>query len=358
MTSQHAASMPFRRIISPVAAATAVTCGLLLGRPAPAENPAPQQTSAPLAPRQTIAAPQTTEAPQPLPVSTSTLGAKSAEEEWADFQQRRQNEARAKIPEWRKKYAYQSVAGRLTYEAPHRQGVAPPLSETSRKALAAEDDPQSDDSRFNQWANVYGATRSESLRLLHEEKVDQFVERHGFGISRMPRVGPESLESGGSESVAPESYPELSAVEGSVGPVALPVIQIPRREGVRGTMPGDDLRPEFRGAANPWLLPPRDQALGFHAMARLNFLSPARFGHVKNVDKVAGFEPHAFTHLPYGPTDLAQADKQQSRETMWKIGRLELVSLLKHETPRVYLSEHLPKMDELSSAKTRRAEHL
>lgn len=33
--------------------------------------------------------------------------------------------------------------------------------------------------------------------------------------------------------------------------------------------------------------------------------------------------------------------------------RLELVSLLKHETPRVYVSKHLPRMDELTDAPTR-----
>ena len=34
--------------------------------------------------------------------------------------------------------------------------------------------------------------------------------------------------------------------------------------------------------------------------------------------------------------------------------RLELVSLLKHDTPKVYVAEHLPNMEELRDAETRK----
>ena len=37
----------------------------------------------------------------------------------------------------------------------------------------------------------------------------------------------------------------------------------------------------------------------------------------------------------------------------WQITRLELVSLLKHKTPRVYESKNLPRMDELADTDTR-----
>ena len=48
------------------------------------------------------------------------------------------------------------------------------------------------------------------------------------------------------------------------------------------------------------------------------------------------------------PGAAAEAAKEQ-----WQIRRLELVSLLKHAEPAVYLSEHLPRMDELKKARTR-----
>ena len=37
----------------------------------------------------------------------------------------------------------------------------------------------------------------------------------------------------------------------------------------------------------------------------------------------------------------------------WAIRTIELVSLLKHPEPMVYLSDHLPRMDELRGARVR-----
>jgi hypothetical protein len=55
---------------------------------------------------------------------------------------------------------------------------------------------------------------------------------------------------------------------------------------------------------------------------------------------VAGFIAHAFHHPP-----LASLEDPQK----WTIDRLELVSLLHFDEPRVYLLDHLPRMDQLSS---------
>jgi hypothetical protein len=40
-------------------------------------------------------------------------------------------------------------------------------------------------------------------------------------------------------------------------------------------------------------------------------------------------------------------------DATWLLTQLELVSLLLHETPKVYESDHLPRMDQLSLASTR-----
>jgi hypothetical protein len=40
-------------------------------------------------------------------------------------------------------------------------------------------------------------------------------------------------------------------------------------------------------------------------------------------------------------------------EEMWQVQRLELVGLLLHQRPVVYVSENLPRMDELHGAPTR-----
>jgi hypothetical protein len=51
------------------------------------------------------------------------------------------------------------------------------------------------------------------------------------------------------------------------------------------------------------------------------------------------FVPHAFHHHPL----------ERSKEPpKWSIDRVELVSLLKFDEPRVYVLDHLPRMDQLS----------
>ena len=78
-----------------------------------------------------------------------------------------------------------------------------------------------------------------------------------------------------------------------------------------------------------------------HNTSRNDFLDPDGFGvAIEPPLKVTGFVDHAFHYPP-----VAAMDNPQN----WKIERLELVSLLKFDTPRVYVLDHLPRMDQLSS---------
>lgn len=83
-----------------------------------------------------------------------------------------------------------------------------------------------------------------------------------------------------------------------------------------------------------------------HENGLIDFLNPEGFGYVKSRREVAGFRPHQFRSLPSLQTP-------EQKVPVWIVHRLELVSLLKHEVPAVYLSEHLPRMDELREAQTR-----
>src|SRR5207302_117604 len=84
------------------------------------------------------------------------------------------------------------------------------------------------------------------------------------------------------------------------------------------------------------------QLAGFHDQGRLNFLNPSSFGYIKDRNNVAGFQSHQFRSMPREP---AASDKEK-----WAVIRLELVSLLKHDHPVVYSSDHLPRMDDLKGA--------
>jgi hypothetical protein len=79
---------------------------------------------------------------------------------------------------------------------------------------------------------------------------------------------------------------------------------------------------------------------GTHEDNAIAFLNPLDFGYVKDREHVAGFRPHQFGRKPDAPK-------------RWQVERLELVGLLKYDEPVVYLSDYLPKMDELRDAPTR-----
>ena len=67
---------------------------------------------------------------------------------------------------------------------------------------------------------------------------------------------------------------------------------------------------------------------------------PHGFGFIKDRWHVAGFESHGFSAVP-GPAG------------QWEVRNIELVSLLLHDQPEVYLSDRLPGDEE----NTRHAEH-
>jgi hypothetical protein len=69
-------------------------------------------------------------------------------------------------------------------------------------------------------------------------------------------------------------------------------------------------------------------------------------GYIEGPQRAIGFETHAFSEIPALIGDRAQAES-------WQLVRLELISLLKHADPVAYVSEELPRMDELKDAPTR-----
>jgi hypothetical protein len=83
-----------------------------------------------------------------------------------------------------------------------------------------------------------------------------------------------------------------------------------------------------------------------HEVGLLDFLNPQGFGYVKDRDHVAGYQEHQFRNMP-------ELDPEAPQTQRWRIIKLELVSLLKYPRPLVYLSQHLPRMQELRQAKTR-----
>jgi len=149
--------------------------------------------------------------------------------------------------------------------------------------------------------------RSHQLRWLHEKSVDNFVGSWGFGIGRMIREVKPS-EHGLTNGLRTEPAP-LQPSNPSYEPRSLKV----QTSNIGGE--------------------------GLHNDAVLDFIHPQGFGYVKDRQHVAGFQSHRFSKIP------------ESKDV--EVARLELVSLLMHKDPSVYLSDRLPQMDALKGVPTR-----
>ena len=179
----------------------------------------------------------------------------------------------------------------------------------------------------------FSGWREASLKKLHNENVAEFISTEGFGLSRISPPGPSNLYLRPAPRFALPSADALPAGEGES------IARIPQTDVEAAT------------AVTP--LPTKDVLTAFHTQGEKSFLSPYQFGYFKDRDHVAGFQSHAFTRLPR----MSEVDGKAwnaERTEHWALRRLELVSLLKHKQPAVYISDELPRMEDLDEAPTRK----
>jgi hypothetical protein len=184
------------------------------------------------------------------------------------------------------------------------------------------------DDRGRSWRSdaVAGSLRVHSLKKLHAGYVEQFINSPGFGPIRMPtRPSPRYLELREAEPIPlpPPEYEDPSQTEDKRhSPLPMTSVDPANRETTVNVFEK------------------------LHQEGLVDFLNPKRFGYVKDLDHVAGFQVHQFSDTP-------QVEKPPEEKHRWLIQNLELVSLLKHKKPAVYLSDYLPRMDQLRHALTR-----
>jgi hypothetical protein len=178
------------------------------------------------------------------------------------------------------------------------------LSASSEKALEKLEGDLSLNRPFVEQAYQ---VRAERLKELHREHVSLFVRSFGFGVNRM--------------SVFQPWEPHRKQIE-----------QLPQ--------PGDRPPSSWSPGELENLPPVSPQGLwGLHRDGVLDFVNPLGFGYFKDRRYVAGFQEHHFSQVP------TTAD--------WKVRTLDLVGLVAHERPVAYVSDQLPRMDELKKAPTR-----
>jgi len=203
------------------------------------------------------------------------------------------------------KYPLVSIAPRLEYESKHRrisapEGFSPDILVGLKEQDSVLDDP---------WN-----TRQRMLEMFHSSAHRWFNEQEGFGVTRMGQLTPDQL-------ILPpslEPLPEEPTDAFRYGPLA-----------------GAQDIPE------PIILN------GKHLEARNSFLLPAAFGYVRDRDHVAGFASHAFRR------PLAPRIDSAGGAVAWNMTKLQLVSLLRFDAPRVYETRELPEMTDLKGVPTR-----
>lgn len=142
------------------------------------------------------------------------------------------------------------------------------------------------------------------FRRLHESKVETFVNAPGFGVARLIRQPNPRILSRGHRSN--ELIPQATPNEADSKSRSL-----------------DD------SASSA-------DRLQFHRQLSIDFSHPLGYGYLDDQRRVTGFQSHRFSE-PAGAEVL----------------RLELLGLVVHPEPVVYVSDHLPAMHELRAAPTR-----
>jgi hypothetical protein len=200
----------------------------------------------------------------------------------------------------RGRYPYESMEGRLPAPRAVPRGTSLPAATVERLSRL--------EGEIAEHANGY---REFQLKSLHERAVSLFINSPGFGVMRMIRPS----ESGLAVNLRRETVP----LE-------------PGPRSTSGWSPGElQLLPDAEEISLSRML--EDSVI--------DFVNPRGFGYFKDRRHVTGFETHRFSRVPAPPA------------IRWKVQSLELVSLLLHDEPEVYVSSRLPRMDRLDGVPTR-----
>jgi hypothetical protein len=219
-----------------------------------------------------------------------------------------------KLVEFKRGVQLTDLSDRLAYE---ESSNAAGLGNQSVPPLGVKIDADFVDEEYqlsyeNYWGRVSG------LRALHSGRVETFTKSPGFGVGRFGRTSIERM-----------SYPELQNIGFDVVPEAQ-LDQLDwqqRRQLKQVTELIDDKR-------------------SFHWQGVRDFVDPEASGFVVEPKVAFGYRPHAFT-LP-----LQNVGQKFLGAASLKLSRLQLISLLRFESPRAYVLDQLPRMDQLVAETT------
>src|SRR5262249_37360946 len=211
---------------------------------------------------------------------------------------------------WYNHHEYERLRGLYPYESmeelppPRGSLVSLPLPGKAAKHLAALEEQIG----FRGPDVYFTNRRMRLLYQLHEETVRLFVNQPGFGYSRMPGLSEWTLQAGLRDGPPlPQPGGRSTAVWSTESMVIQP--RGPEEE------PGHGQRTLF----------------DLHEDSVVDFVHPVGFGYFKDRRHVAGFQAHQFSKVP------EPAER-------WSLRTLDLVGLVLHDEPVVYISNDLPRM--------------
>jgi hypothetical protein len=211
------------------------------------------------------------------------------------------------VGQMREQFPYVSMEERLPPPKYRMPGGS--LAEAAAKHLTALEEIIAD-----QTPHVH-RLRIMHLQELHEKTVQVFINRPGFGVTRLSAISEEDLKQGLRED-PPLPQP---------GPASTSAWSTATLQKVQPVQDGTGFE---------------EQLWSMHQLGVSDFVNSEGFGFFKDRRHVAGFQEHRFSQVP----------KPAPR---WALQTLDLVGLVVHDEPVAYMSAHLPRMDELRGAPTR-----
>jgi hypothetical protein len=210
------------------------------------------------------------------------------------------------VTRFQEKFPYVSMNSRLpAVPRPHPTQL---LAEAAAGHLDTLEE-RIDGSEPRTWS---GSMRVRQLQKLHERTVEVFASRPGFGMARMLGMSERTLQGG----LRPEQ------------PIPQP--------GTRITFTWSTGDLEMAAPANDNF----EQNWQMHSDSIVDFVNVPGFGYFKDRQQVAGFQAHQFSQAP-------------TPAEHWILQSVDLVGLLLHDEPVVYVTANLPRMEELRGAATR-----
>ena len=249
-----------------------------------------------------------------------------------------------------------SLETRLEYETEHpRLAFEAPVP--AKRVYGDYPPSDSTEARLEEFSNAIDRNRMRTDRYftlvrIHRGSVQHFINSPGFGVTRgLPgRIGDAMLPE-----TAPVPMPTPVDHDGTPAPGDEPPGNVvPPATGPQFEGPLAKASPVQDGAgaaanAVAQVQPVAKTELWLvHLDGAADFVYADGFGYVKSREEVSGFRPHQFRKLPE-----FLAAKEGHQMSQWQLARLQLVSLLKHDEPRVYVTENLPQMEEIVDAPSR-----